>query len=303
MKQNKKIFLAAAALCFSLGVAAQQERKAVVAKGCETCGGDKAGITVFNYITAAQRHYVVNGCVPGSDVELYSAPSGGEIVAVATADEKGEARFVVSPETVVSFAINHNRVNDNGIAGNGHVTILPPAAINLGNFEVSTVNYNVVLNWRAATVAGNWTFVVQKSNDNINFTDLASVDAREGDAMQGYSYNCKKAEDIAVQYFRLEAREKTGVKVTADSKISKSSTKSFFTVQPTLFENSLQLTVAPDKLPASYVVTDAMGRTKYVSGVVNNLRQTINLAVLPGTYILRVTDRKGVSSSQMVIRK
>ncbi len=303
MKQNKKIFLAAAALSFSLGVAAQQERKAVVATGCETCVKDKAGITVFNYIAAAQRHYVVNGCVPGSDVELYSTPSGGEVVMVVTADEKGEAHFRVSPETAVSFALNHNRVNDNGIAGNGHVTILPSAAINLDDFEVNTVNYDVVLNWRAATVAGDWVFAVQKSNDNINFTDVASVDARQGESMQGYSYNCKKAEDIAVQYFRVEAREKTGVKVTADAKISKSSTKSFFTVQPTLFENSLQLTVASDKLPASYVVTDAMGRTKYSSGVVNNMRQTINLTVLPGTYILRVTDRKGVSSSQMVIRK
>jgi hypothetical protein len=303
MKQNKKIFLAAAALCFCFGAAAQQERKVVVAAGCETCGGDKAGITVFNYITAEQRHYIVKGCVPGSDAELYSSPSGGELVAVVTADEKGEAHFRVSPETAVSFAINHNRVNDNGIAGNGHVTILPPAAFNLDNFEVNTVNYDVVLNWRAATLAGDWVFVVQKSNDNINSADVASVDAREGDALQGYSYNCKKAADIAVQYFRLEAREKTGVKVTADAKLSKSSTKSFFSVQPALFENSLQLTVAPDKLPAGYVVTDAMGRTKYASGVVNNVRQTINLAVLPGTYILRVTDRKGVSASQMVIRK
>jgi hypothetical protein len=304
MKQNKKIFLAAAALCLSLGAAAQQERKAVVAGGCETCGGgDKAGITVFSYIAAAQRHYVVYGSVPGSDVELYSAPSGGEIVAVVTADEKGEARFSISPETAVAFAINHNRVNDKGIAGNGHVTVLPPAAISLDNFEVNTVSYDAVLNWRAATLAGDWVFVVQKSNDNINFTDVASVDARGGDGVQGYSYSCKKAEDIAVQYFRVEARERSGVKVTSDSKISKSSTKSFFTVQPSLFENSLQLTIARDKLPAGYVVTDAMGRTKYASGVVNNVRQSINLAVLSGTYILRVTDRKGVSSSQMVIRK
>ncbi len=303
MKQNKKIVLAAAALCFSLGAAAQQERKAVVAKGCETCGGDKAGITVLNYIKAAQRHYVVYGCVPGSDAELYSAPSGGELVAAVIADEKGEAHFSVSPETAVSFAINHNRVNDKGIAGNGHVTILPPAAINLDDFDVNTVNFDAVLSWRAATVAGEWVFVVQQSNDNISFTDVVTLDAREGDAMQGYSYNCKKAEDIAVQYFRVEAREKSGVKVTADAKASKSSTKSFFTVQPTLFENSLQVTVAPDKLPASYTVTDAMGRTKFSSGVLSNARQTINLSVLPGTYILRVTGRKGLSASQMIIRK
>jgi hypothetical protein len=303
MIQNKRIFIAAAALVISSGAAAQQERKAAVAAECQTCGKGQAGVTVFNYITAEQRHYVVNGCVPGSDVELYSTPSGGEVVAIATADEKGEAHFQVSPETAVFFALNHNRVNDKGIAGNGHIMILPPAAINLDNFEVTTVNFDVVLNWRAATVAGNWAFAIQKSNDNINFTDIASVDAREGTALQGYSYNCKKAEDVAVQYFRVEAREKTGVKVTADAKISKSSTKAFFTVQPTLFDNSLQLTVAPDKLPASYVVTDAMGRTKYSSGVVNSMRQTINLTVLRGTYILRVTDRKGVSASQMVIRK
>jgi hypothetical protein len=209
----------------------------------------------------------------------------------------------VAIKTPVSFALNHSRLNDKGIAGNGHTMVFPPAAIQLDDAAANVVSEDLVLSWRATIAAGDWIFAVQKSNDNLHFTDVATIDARDGSTQQGYSYSCKKDEDVAVQYFRVEARDKSGAKVTAAANVVKGNVKSFFSVQPTLFENNLQLAMAQDKLPATYTISDAMGRTKYASGVLNSMRQTINLTVLAGTYILRVTDRKGVSSSQMIIKK
>lgn len=304
MKINKIISISAVLVCIFTGANAQKQKKAAVAAECQTCGKDQAGITVLNYVANEQRQYLVKGCVPGSDVELYSSPSGGEVVATVMANEKGEAHFWVSPETPVAFALNHNRVNAQGVAGNGHIIEIPTPVLSLEDFELNSFAGDVVLRWKAGITAGDWVFVVQRSNDNINFADVVSVPAREGVTASLYDFTCKKSAEVAAQYYRVEARDISGARVAAKAILAKNNTKALFHVQPTIFDNNLQVTIAQDRLPATYVIADLMGRTKYQVGKLNATRQNIQVALpAAGTYVLQITDSKGMRSSEMVIKK
>lgn len=303
MKINKKITISALLVCVFATGYAQKQKKAAISAECQTCAAHQAGITVLNYVTNQQKQYVVTGCVPGSDVELYATPSGGWVVATETADEKGAAHFSVSPETPVAFALNHNRVSANGVAGNGHIIQIPQPALNLDGFELSNFAGDVVLRWKASITAGDWAFVVQRSNDNVTFTDVAKLTAKESAGELLYDYTCPK-EQGAAQYYRIEARDISGARVALEAISAKNKVKAQFQVQPTVFSNTLQITMPQDKLPATYVISDLAGRAKYVTGRINVSRQSIQVALAAaGTYVLQVTDNKGLSSSQMIIKK
>ncbi len=302
MKRYKITLFAMALLCSGAGFA--QERNQPTTKNCSNCGAVAPGVSVFHYVTNNQRHYVVGNCVPNSDVELYNSPDGGTLVASTIANAKGEAHFYIDNELPVAFAINHNRVNELGVAGTGMVMPVDQPGVVIRNTDVSRTTDEVLLNWNATVATGDWVFVIQKSEDNIHFTDAATVAARSAGTAAAYSWTDKQAADQpAVVYYRVEARNHAGNKAATDAAAVKGNGKALFAVQPTVFESVVQLSIAADKLPASYIITDVLGRNKYATGVVNSPRQNIRLTLPTGTYALSVTDNKARRSSQIIIRK
>ncbi len=259
------------------------------------------GVNVFHYVTNSQRHYVVSNCVPNSDVELYNSPDGGKLVASTVADAKGEAHFYINDDLPVAFAINHNRVNEFGVSGTGMVMPVDQPSVVIKDVDVAKTNDEVLLNWKGTVETKDWVFVIQKSDDNIHFTDIASVDARTAGASLSYNWTDKMVSNAAA-FYRVEARNKVGNRAATDAEAISGTGKPQFAVQPTVFESVVQLTIAADKLPATYTITDVLGRTKYSTGVVNSPRQSIKLSVPVGTYALSVTDNKARRSSQIIIR-
>jgi hypothetical protein len=301
MKRYKKLLLLAlpTVLCGTSAMAQEQAKTA----DCKKCTEAIPAVTVFHYIVAAERHYVVGNCVPGSDVFLYTTPSGGSVAAGAIADDKGEAHFIVGRNVPVAFAINHSRPNEQGIAGTGKVMPVKEAGLVIDNVDVTKINNEVQLNWTAGVTDGDWAFTIQRSTDNILFTDIATVDARQVKTTQGYAWTDKDADAKSVLFYRVEARNTTGDKGASPAVAVKVSAKPVFAVQPTLFDNSVQVTVPADKLPATYTVTDITGRITITGGVINATGQNIRLNLASGTYALRVTNKLGKSSVQLIVRK
>jgi hypothetical protein len=302
MKVNQKIMATALLVCAFAGSYAQRQKKSAIAAECLPCGTNHVGISVLNYVTDQQKQYVISGCVPGSDVELYSNPSGGQVVATEVADEKGTVTFKVAMDVPVAFVLNHNRVNANGVAGNGHVIQIPQPAVSLNNFELSSFAGDVVLRWKAAIAAGDWVFVVQRSKDNVSFTDVDRLTGRESNGEVAYDFTAPKQAE-AGSFYRIEARDVSGARIATQALMAKNSENAQFEVQPTVFSNSVQITMPQHKLPATFVIADLAGRTQYVTGRISTGRQTIQVPIVAtGTYILQITDVTGLRSSKKIIK-
>ena len=303
MKKYKKIVLVSGFI-LTAGTAAMAQKTAA-AKVNDPADKPASGVAVFHYVAEKQRHYTVSNCVPGSDVELYTNPGGGSVAASAIADENGVAHFSVDAGTPVAFAINHNRINAKGIAGSGKVMPVNEPVLEIDNLDAVKIGDEVQLSWKAGVLVGDkWAFTIQKSEDNASFTDIATVDARNAKNLQGYAWTDKNADAKTVLFYRVEARSTDGNKAASASAAVKVTGKAVFTVQPTLFDNTVQVTVPADKLPATYTVTDITGRMRLTSGVINAVVQKVTLSNLgSGTYAMAVTNKDGKRSVQMIMKQ
>jgi hypothetical protein len=302
MKQYKKIMLISGfVLTATTAVVAQKTTAAKI----DPAEKPAQSVAVFHYVAEKQRHYTVSNCVPGSDVELYTDPGGGRVAASAIADAKGVAHFLIDAATPVAFAINHNRVSANGIAGSGKVMPVNEPALEIELVDAVKIGDEVQLGWKAGVLMGDkWAFVIQKSEDNTNFEDIATVDARSVKNLQGYAWTDKNAEAKTVLFYRVEARSNDGNRAASSSAAVKLSGKAVFTVQPTLFTNTVQVTVPADKLPATYTITDITGRLRLTGGVINAVGQKVTLSNLSsGTYAMSVTNKEGKHSVQLIMKQ
>src|SRR5882762_955070 len=112
---KKRISLFVLSMVLGTTLMAQQNIAAGKKSSCSSCSAAGSGIFAFKYITDNKLNYKVTNCVPLSDIEMYSSPSGGTVVAYATADEQGEAVISLPEKVSVAFALNHYRVNEKGI--------------------------------------------------------------------------------------------------------------------------------------------------------------------------------------------
>lgn len=270
---------------------------------CATCDNQQPpSVNVLSYVVGNQHFLSVKGCVPGSDVELYSASSGGRRVNIKTADEKGSASFSFGAKPAVAFALNHNRLNEAGVAGNGQVKTIGDPELVVKEVDASAAG-GVRISWKAGVANSDWTFIVQRSSDNRQFEDVGTVAPRlTNGTVTSYSLDDKEPGDASYLYYRVRARHISGEEVDCGEDLVKFGPKAFFTASPTVFNNSVQLVMDKDKLPATYMVTDMAGRIKFASGTVSSAKQAINLSLQPGSYIISVTDKKGKASSQLLIR-
>jgi hypothetical protein len=270
---------------------------------CSTCDNQRPpSVNVLSYVIENQHFLSVRGCVPGSDVELYSSSSGGERVNVKAADEKGTASFSFRSKPRVAFALNHNRLNAAGVAGNGQIQTIGAPELVVREMKASSSG-GVRITWKAGVASKDWTFVVQRSRDNRQFEDVGTVAPHlTNGTVTSYSLDDKEPGDAPYMYYRVRARHTSGEEIVCGNDLVKFGPKAFFTASPTVFNNSVQLVMDSDKLPATYTVTDMAGRTKYASGTVKSAKQSITLSLQPGSYIISVMDRKGRASSQVLIR-
>lgn len=304
MKNRISLFILSAALLGSATAMAQSDKVAPVPPECADCGLKASPvISVLHYAVDSRVHYTVGDCVPFSDVELYSTPSGGEVVAYAQADEKGKADFLVKSGTPVAFALNHNRVNAKGVAGKGQILVIPQISLELKSPDAVVMGNDITITWDASSFKGEWHFTLQKSSDNIRYTPVYETDASNG-RTQGYTFRDKADASQPVVSYRILATDKQGNSVmTAEKTVKLTGLKTFFTASPTVFNNTVQVNVPGDKLPATYTLTDALGRTRFASGIISKPSQVISLNLISGSYRLTVIDKNNNSGVQWLIRQ
>ena len=161
----KRIITALVLLLFSVNINAQfsVQRKAT------------------GYIKDGIAYYQITGCVPYSELEFYSDPSGGNMLAVVQADNLGEAVVRVPADASYSFALNRVRATKKGDAGIAyHVELGAPV------MEVKLINDQAgILQWQVISSHEDITSEVYSSSDGTPYSKIASL---QQDDASGNSY-------------------------------------------------------------------------------------------------------------------
>lgn len=96
------------------------------------------------------------------------------------------------------------------------ISCLPPTAIELLNFDGRTATNGNLLYWNTATETDNDYFILQKSTNGTNFTDLTTIDSK-GETSTGHSYEFLDKNVMAgVAYYRLASVDIFGEKEFAN---------------------------------------------------------------------------------------
>jgi len=302
MKKRISIFV----LSLFMGSALMaQNNTADKSNDCHGCGVGGSGIFAFKYITDNQLHYKVADCVPFSDIEMYSSPSGGAVVAYATADKNGEALINLSDKVIVAFALNNYRVNEKGIAGKGQIySLAADPVLDIESPVLNADNANsVTVNWKANSFGAGWDFNVQRSLNGKNFITVANIASGNSRGIRGYDIkNTITEPNTSTVYYRIEARNsKTGVVIQTDVKELNMPKPPLFTA----INSNNRVRIHFSELvtyPAVYTFTEMQG-TKIASGVLKANDQVIDISSYQTkVYVLTISDSKNNTGSQKLLK-
>lgn len=273
--------------------------------GCKSCGVAGSGIFAYKYVADNKVSYKITECVPFSDIEIYSSPSGGAVVSYVTADEKGEALVTLSEKQTAAFALNHSRVNEKGASGKGQVFNLsdnPVLDIESPLLNADNIN-SVTVSWKANSFGANWVFNVQRSVTGKNFETVATMASGNSGAMRTYTTkNAVSGSGAGAVYYRIEARnDKTGAVILTDVKDLSMPKAQLFTTM--IINNQVRIHFSDlVSYPATYSVADVSG-VKVATGVLKSNDQVIDISSYQvKNYILSITDSKNNLGSQVLFK-
>ncbi len=167
------------------------------------------------------------------------------------------------------------------------VSLLP---LRLINFNAAAAGKSNVLRWQTANEINSTDFIIQRSNDGINFTAIGSLPSR-GAAHASYNYEDAFIK-APVYYYRLKMLDNDG-KFTYSNIIKLTNQPlNQLTIYPNPVKDRTSLQVNDKNLIGTTIkLLDANGRTvKKI--IVNTLFETVDMSQLPaGMYLLQTINK------------
>jgi predicted phage tail protein len=174
--------------------------------------------------------------------------------------------------------------------------------VSLISFTAVAYNSEVRLNWATASEQDNKEFVVSRSSDGSNFTELARVPGNgTSSARNNYQYT-DGAPIKGISYYKLQQVDRSGVVKELGVKAVRFNTGArVVKVYPNPVRDKVMLLMTAD-LYERYSVTDADGKILLTGNVAAGANQlTIDLSALAaGTYRVRLEGVGGNSVSNVV---
>ena len=201
-------------------------------------------------------------------------------------DRPGDVKYIsVSP--VVSSDANVASVFANICS----VIALP---VTIVSFDVTKINStNVLLNWKASQETGIASYIVERSNDGINFETIGQVRAT-GTSSSIQDYRFTDASPVkGINYYRLKIVDRSNSDKYSVVKNIKNSGSTDIAIYPTPVKNILKINI--DAISAGkglMIISDASGKqlnnsTIVVTQGINNLSFDAS-SLSGGTYLLKI---------------
>lgn len=183
------------------------------------------------------------------------------------------------------------------------IAVIGVVPVKLNSFSVTSNNYNnYTLNWTASQESGKVKYVAQRSNDGSNFTELATIVAKDnGQSGSAYSYEDAAVSQL-INYYRLKIIEVSGNISFSEIVIAKKKAGSGISVYPNPVDNNFKVNIPENLLPAYVEILDAQGKRAYYNKAYQSLF-SIQSQLKNGVYALRVTGNNNISITQKIIKK
>jgi hypothetical protein len=235
------------------------------------------------YIKDGIQYYQVTGCVPFSELEFYSDPSGGVLLATEPVNNLGEAVIKVPADAAYAFALNRVRATKKGEAGLAYYIALGAPVM-----EVKTVSDDAgVLRWQVITDREEITCEVYSSNDGTPFAKLATLNQADA-AGDNYSYTAASHENGKTVYCIQVTDPASGLKVTLGKNMMSKAAAAAVKVSPSIFTDVVNVQLFSSQSGTIQVFSN-IGNLVYTSTVKQG-NNSINLSKLAAAgYIIKIT--------------
>lgn len=261
------------------------------AMGSITQGTTAPGISIYAYDPTSAASVPV--------IKLMYGIAGSGVLPVQVAATNGYTLSYtdnnLSPNTEAYYFA------DISIAGSRTITAPIWYTRNTGSTPVTLVSFTasllsnrtVSLNWTTTNEINNKAFIVQRSFDGVNFSDLATVNA--SGTTEGRYQTIDAQPQEGINYYRLIQLDKDG-KQTYSQVVSvnlKKQQVNAFTIEPNPVGSLLSLNInSASQVKGSIVITDATGRIVLNTPATlykGNQRLTLNVQQLgTGTYYVNI---------------
>lgn len=229
--------------------------------------------------------YQVSGCMPNSQVEFYSKPSGGNLVATVNTDGQGHALVEVPQKGHYAFALNRIAPTKGGNAGAAYYIALGAPVLQLQSVAES----NGELRWQVTAQSEGVSCDVYGSQDGASFVKLASLPQKPGLTMGQYHIDNVMAANQTV--YSVQVRDAAnGLSINLGKAALVKPTEEAVKISPTVFTDVLNVQLLKAQ-SGTLQVFNGSGVLVH-SGVVKQGYNAIDLAKLASAnYVVKVNDR------------
>lgn len=274
--------------------------------------GSQSALGPFGYLyTTSGLYFVANNGTNGTEIWTSNGTEPGT-TQVAEVNPSGNAdpRFIFIFNNQLFFNANNGDntvVNTDLFKLDAPLQILP---VTMLNFSLTKQASNAVkVDWATANELNSSHYIVERSVDGINYTELGKVNARENSSTkQSYSYVDVEAGNLSkpVLYYRLKMFNKDGsFKHTNTLKVNFGKTNFQFTFMPNPVQNQLTVTVSTGGAKSIAMrITDATGRQVYnqtLPAAQTTFQQNINVERLQkGMYFIQIISDNTLQTQQFI---
>jgi len=184
-----------------------------------------------------------------------------------------------------------------------------PLATKLLNFDAALQDNKVKLNWTAAEETGIYSYEIERSTDNTNWSVIDAVKAH--DAAGNYNYqavdnNPRKG----TSYYRLKIIESTGMNRYSIIKAIKfNEFNASFTIAPNPANEKTKLLIdINESREATIEIFNMQGKMIYskmqrVNSGANSIELTLTEAFTSGTYIVKTSVGEQTLYRKLIVNK
>jgi hypothetical protein len=297
MKKTFNIILAL------LGVAAVTQAQGN--SNCKGCGVSPTPLDQYTVLYNGNLHYRISGAVPGSDVQIYNDISGGVLLKTLVADEQGKAQIIVPADQPAALVVNHNQTSERGVHGSGMVAFFGAPLLQLEKFGGRNAGSFVQLDWKMAASQEGLSVSIERRAPGSEATVIYNDKAPKGDFAQYQSVTDQVAGIVNNGSFTYTMKifNANGQMTFSESQDVLVPQVGWINVTPSVFQDQISVQVSANRLPGTYAVFDLSGKNVRQQGRLTMANQRIPVNLLPGQYLLQVTDSKGNVTSEKIVRQ
>jgi Secretion system C-terminal sorting domain len=160
-----------------------------------------------------------------------------------------------------------------------------PIPVKLTSFEASKRSNSVLLNWATSLETGSTVFDVQRSNDAVNWGNLATVPALN--TSNGAAYQHTDGQPGEVNFYRLKITEDNGKMYYSATKKISFTKNAVFTVSPSPAQDIISINFQKKRM-ANIRLINAAGAVVQQTGSINLQKISLDVSKLPaGIYIVK----------------